>query len=61
MTYRFGAEEDELDYSFTIDKANRRPVEDPDQSTAVARLALSGIMRSYRTQGRWPDRGAGYT
>jgi hypothetical protein len=50
-----------LDYSFTIDKANRRPFDDPDQATAVARLALSGIIRSYRTQGSWPERGAGYT
>jgi hypothetical protein len=61
VTYRFRAEEAELDYSFTIDKTNRRPVKDPDRSTAVSRLAVRGIMRSYREYGRWPDRGAGYT
>ena len=61
VTYRYGHDEEDLAYSFTISKADSRPIMNPDKATMVTRLALRGIMRSYREYGRWPERGAGYT
>lgn len=61
VTYRYGPQEDNLEYSFLISKADRIPTDDPEQSTFNARLAFRGIMRGYQELGRWPDRGAGYT
>lgn len=61
VTYRYGHDEADLEYSFVISKAESRPVMDPDQATMATRLALRGILRSYREYGRWPDRGAGVT
>jgi hypothetical protein len=61
VTYRYGRDEEDLEHSFTISKASLRPIMEPDKATMTTRLALSGIMRGYRTQGRWPERGAGVT
>jgi hypothetical protein len=61
VTYRFGLDENNLDESFLISKADQRPTGDPEESTFSARLAFRGIIRGYQKLGRWPERGAGYT
>jgi hypothetical protein len=61
VTYRCGHDQDDLKHSMTIRKAVRRPTGDPEKVTFTAQLALSGIMRGYRTLGSWPERGAGVT
>ena len=61
VKYRYGHDEEDLGHSFTISKEDRRPLMDPEKATFTARLALSGILRGYRTLGRWPERGAGVT
>ena len=61
VTYRYGHDEESPEYSFTISKADLRPMMDPDEATMATRLAFSGIMRSYREYHRWPERGAGVT
>jgi hypothetical protein len=61
VTYRYGHDEEDLRHSFTISKADARPIMDPDKATMAIQLALGGIMRSYRKHGRWPERGAGVT
>jgi hypothetical protein len=61
VTYRYGDDEDDLEDSFSIRKSDRRLTGDPEQVPFYVQLALSGIMRGYREQGRWPERGAGIT
>jgi hypothetical protein len=61
LTYRYGPNVDNLSHSFTISKAAMRPTDDPEEATFNARLAFRGIMQGYRTQGKWPECGAGYT
>jgi hypothetical protein len=61
VTYRYGDDEDDLEDSFSIRKADRRLTGDPEKVPFYVQLALSGIMRGYREQGRWPERGAGIT
>ena len=61
VTYRYGFDEEVLEHSFTISKAEQRPITDPEQSTMAARLAFTAIIKGYRKQGSWPERGAGYT
>jgi hypothetical protein len=61
VTYRFGPDEENPEDSFVITKAVGHPIDDPKKATVDARLAFRGIMQGYRTQGKWPECGAGYT
>jgi hypothetical protein len=61
VTYRYGHDEEDLKHSFTIRKADLRPMMDPDKATMATRLALTAIVKGYRKHGRWPERGAGVT
>ena len=61
VTYNFGPDENDLKYSFIISKAEKRPTDDPEKATFNAQLAFGGIIKGYRKQGRWPERGAGIT
>ena len=61
VTYRYGTEEEDFANSFVISKADMRPLDiDPDRASFGEHLAFSGILKVYRRQGTWPDRGAGY-
>lgn len=59
--YRYGVEEDDLDRSITIRKLDQRPADDRLPPGIAGELAFGAIIRGYRKQGRWPDRGVGYT
>lgn len=61
VTYRYGTEEEDFANSFVITKADMRPADiDPEKASFGVQVAFSGILKSYRRQGTWPDRGAGY-
>jgi hypothetical protein len=61
VTYQYGHDEDDLEYAFTIRKSDLLPVENPERGIMAARLALTAIIKGYRKQGQWPERGAGIT
>ena len=61
VTYSYGKNEDDLDRSITIRKADQRPADDRLPPGITGELAFGAIVRGYRKQGEWPARGAGYT
>jgi hypothetical protein len=61
VTYSYGIEEGDFANSFVITKADMRPADiDPEKAGFGVQVAFSGIIKSYRKQGKWPERGAGY-
>jgi hypothetical protein len=61
VTYRYGTEEEEFAHAVVISKSNMLPVDvDPEKASVGVELAFNGIIKGYRRQGKWPERGAGY-
>ena len=61
VTYRCRFGEGAWERSFTIIKADRTLADHVGPIPFQVHLAATGVLRGYRTLGRWPERGDGVT